>query len=209
MARAQQPFAIALDFVIPTQEGLETLAALKADPQTRNIPVVMVSIMNDGNKGLTLGMVDHLQKPIEAEQLLEKLHAIASPDDNILIVEDRDADANLLETILKSAGYSTRRAADGMRAIEMVQTKKPGLILLDLMLPEMSGFEVIHELHNQEETRNIPIIVISAKSLDKVEVQYLDQHVQKIITKGTIEPASFLDRIGNTLADISAQTHRH
>lgn len=194
------PMAITLDVQMPDQDGWATLAALKNDHQTSSVPVVMISMLDKKDLGVSLGAVDFLQKPVEAKQLASLLDNIRLDSKDVLIIEDRKPDAEMLEIMLNKNGYRARHASDGVQALEMIANRQPALILLDLMMPQMSGFEVIQRLRANQQTADIPIVVVSAKQLTEAEAEYLTENVEKVLVKGELTRNDMLHEVGNALS---------
>lgn len=197
-----KPLAVTLDVQMPELDGWAILAALKNDNQTSSVPVIMISMQDKKNLGLSLGAVDFLQKPIEPKQLAALLDNISIDNKDVLIIEDRKPDAEMLEIMLNKDGYQVRHASDGVQGLEMIANRQPALILLDLMMPHMSGFEVIQRLRAKKETIGIPIIVVSAKHLTEAEAEYLSENVEKVLVKGELTKNDMLDEVGNALSII-------
>jgi PAS domain S-box-containing protein len=203
LARLERPAAITLDVLMPGAgaDGWSTLMALKADPDLADIPVVMVTIVDDKNKGFVLGAADYLTKPIDRERLLAVLNKYRpDPVDEpmpetppekrtgpVLIVEDEAATRELLRQTLEQAGVEVVEASDGRGGLAQVALSPPALILLDLMLPEMDGFEFISELRRAENPawQTIPIVVITALDLTAADRVRLNGSVQEVIHKST------------------------
>ena len=200
-----KPMAITLDVQMPELDGWATLAALKSDNQTSSVPVVMISMMDKKNLGLSLGAVDYLQKPIEPERLSLLLDTIRVDNKDVLIVEDRKPDAEMLEIMLSQDGYRVRHAANGLQALDMIENHRPALILLDLMMPQMSGFEVIQRLRANKETAEIPIIVISAKHLSEAEADYLSENVEKVLVKGQLTRNDMFREVDSMLFNLCSK----
>jgi signal transduction histidine kinase/DNA-binding response OmpR family regulator len=205
LAHEHQPFAITLDILMPKPDGWVTLAMLKNDPHTAYIPVVIVSILDEQNLGLSLGAVDYLQKPVEPMQLLDALETLRVSSSNIMVVEDHQQDAELIRAILEPEGYRVSHASSGADALARVDHRLPDLILLDLMMPGMSGFEFIRHLRARSLTQEIPVIVVSAKTLTDAERQYLHDNVEQVLVKGRFEREEMLQEVGEALAKIAAQ----
>jgi GAF domain-containing protein/DNA-binding response OmpR family regulator len=182
-ARALSPDAITLDVMMPGMDGWAVLSALKADPDTADIPVVMLTIVDDRNLGYALGAADYLTKPIERERLVAVLDRYRR-DLPVLVVDDDVAVRQLLRRMLEPAGYTVLEAGDGRAALERLREVSPGVVLLDLMMPEMDGFEFVAEFRRHEPWRTIPIVVITAKDLSRDDRERLNGHVQKILQKG-------------------------
>jgi CheY-like chemotaxis protein len=158
---------------------------LKADPATADIPVVMLSMVDDKGLGDALGVTEYLVKPVERDRLLSVLRKVY-PDqpDSVLIVEDDEATREMLWRTLEKEGFGIREAENGRVGLQQVARQAPELILLDLMMPEMDGFEFLLEIRRHEEWRDIPIIVVTAKDLTQDEQNWLRGYVEKIVFKG-------------------------
>ena len=189
IARQLQPELITLDLLMDT-DGLTILSQLKADPQTANIPVVIVSVVPDAEKGMALGAVDYLVKPLKEGQLLTCVQRVldqlsGSSHGKILVVDDERDIVGWLTQVLTHYGFSVTEAYDGVQALEALASDKPDLILLDLKMPRMDGRATIRRLREQEETRSIPVIVFTATKLsDEAErTQMLDMGVKGIMHK--------------------------
>lgn len=196
LAREYKPYAITLDILMPGADGWSVLAELKADRDISHIPVIIVSTLDEQHLGVSLGAVDYIQKPVSSKQLMSSLMGLSLGGTNVLVVEDHEQDAMLLKNILEPAGYHIRIARSGEDAIKAVENSLPNVILLDLMMPGMSGFEVIRRLRSQGgASAVIPIIVVSAKTLTEAEQLYLNDNVTKILVKGQFDRDSMLENI--------------
>jgi signal transduction histidine kinase/DNA-binding response OmpR family regulator len=185
LARELRPDAITLDVLMPGMDGWAVLAALKADPELAEIPVVMLTLLDDKNLGYALGASDYMTKPIHRERLVAILDRYRSDHRSrrVLVVEDDAASRELLRRTLDGDGWSVREAENGRVALACLREEQPALILLDLMMPEMDGFEFIAELRKRQEWRAIPIVVITAKDLTPDDHLRLNGYVEKIIQK--------------------------
>ena len=200
LAREQSPDLILLDVRMPNLSGWDVLSRLKSDPQLAGIPVVMVTIEADQSLGCALGAVDYLLKPIDSDRLLTLLQPYrreASPF--VLVVEDNRDNREMICRQLAKAGWQVLEAENGLQALEIMQTEQPGIILLDLMMPEMNGFEFIRELRQHPQWRSLPVIVLTAKDLTIEEQQWLDGQTQRIYQKGTSSRQLLLDEIHSLL----------
>jgi CheY-like chemotaxis protein len=192
LARRARPRAITLNVMMPGMDGWAVLAALKADPELPAIPVILLTIMDRKNLGFALGASDYLVKPPDHHRLLDILKGRcgrASPR-LVLIAEDERATSELLRRALEKAGWAVTEAANGRQALECVTHQRPAVILLDLMMPEMDGFEFLAELRQHPEWRSIPVVVITAKDLTEEERSFLNASlflsgsVRRILQKG-------------------------
>jgi CheY-like chemotaxis protein len=183
-ARELRPDAITLDVMMPGMDGWAVLSALKADPDVADIPVVMLTIVDDKNLGYALGAADYLTKPIERERLVAALkkHRRDLP---VLVVDDDATLRQLLRRMLEPEGYTVVEAENGRVALERLRDMSPSVVLLDLMMPEMDGFEFAVEFRRHEAWRAVPIVVITARDLSREDHERLNGYVQKILQKGT------------------------
>jgi signal transduction histidine kinase/CheY-like chemotaxis protein len=204
LARRLRPDAITLDVLMRGMDGWGVLTALKADRELRDIPVIMMTVLDNRNQGFLLGATEYLSKPIDRMRLVEVLaryrrHGSAS---SALVVEDDFDSRRILSTALKSEGWAVQEAENGRVALESVKHSRPSIILLDLMMPEMDGFEFVAELRSAPENRNIPIVVLTAKEVNQEERERLNGQVSKIVQKGSMT----LDEI---LQDLGALLNQH
>jgi len=202
LARTIRPDAITLDVLMPKQDGWEVLSALKADADLRDIPVIIVTVLSDRGIGLSLGAVDVLTKPVDRVHLMALIHSLLRRDGPVLVVEDDAGAREMIRQTIEKMGLSVVEAVDGRRALAWLGDHPvPAMILLDLIMPEMDGFEVLDGLAAHAQWREIPVIVITAKQLTAAERGRLLRQAQKVIAKGT---ASRLD----IAAAISAAVRR-
>jgi signal transduction histidine kinase/CheY-like chemotaxis protein len=182
-ARELRPDAITLDVMMPGMDGWAVLSALKADPEVADIPVVMLTIVDDKNLGYALGASDYLTKPIDRERLVTVLKQYRH-DRPVLVVDDDPSVRHLFRRLLEPEGYVVVEAENGRAALERLRDVSPSVILLDLMMPEMDGFDFAAELRRHDVWREIPIIVITARDLSREDHERLNGYVQKILQKG-------------------------
>jgi CheY-like chemotaxis protein len=182
-ARELRPDAITLDVMMPGMDGWAVLSALKADPHVADIPVIVLTIVDDRNLGYALGASEYLTKPIDRERLVAVLTKYRR-DLPVLVVDDDPEIRQLLRRMLEPAGYTVEEAANGRMALERLAASPPGVILLDLMMPEMDGFELVAELRRHETWRAIPVVVITAKDLTRADQERLNGYVHAILQKG-------------------------
>ncbi|HUZ77551.1 MAG TPA: response regulator [Chloroflexota bacterium] len=212
MAGELQPAAITLDIMLPKIDGWEVLKSLKQEPTTRDIPVVVVSVTDDEALGVALGAADYLMKPVERQALLSCVARCArtsgrQPTLRVLAVDDEPAALDLISAVLEPAGFITLRASDGDTAIRLAQDEAPDVILLDLLLPDRSGFEVVRALRANARTADIPILVITAKDMTARDKRMLRGQVSAILTKGSysaVELVTWLNEFARTTAPLVA-----
>ena len=186
-AKKLRPDAITLDVLMPGGDGFQALVALKAVPETENIPIIVVSIIDNKQVGFALGAVDYLIKPINKQALLNSLHKhipdAADEDSSILLVDDDSQTLELVQETLRSAGYETQSVRSGARALQVLGSKLVGAVVLDLMMPGMDGFEVIRHIRQQPTLKNLPVFVMTAKTLQQDELLLLNSEAQALIEK--------------------------
>jgi CheY-like chemotaxis protein len=196
LARELDPDVITLDVMMPGRDGWSTLSEIKADPALADIPVIMVTFMNDKQMGYALGASEHLIKPVDFERLGTVIQRVAAArDGDILVVEDEPELRELLRRTLKKAGWSVREASNGREALDQLAHVRPALIVLDLMMPIMDGFEFLQELRKRPEWQSIPVLVVTAKELSPAERQALQERVTQCVLKGAYSRQDLLDAV--------------
>jgi CheY-like chemotaxis protein len=192
MSRDLKPVAITLDILLPEVDGWEVLNRLKADEATRDIPVVVVSVVDNVALGRALGALDYFVKPVDGKALLSRLGQftfttkVKSEPVRVLVVDDEQANLDLLEALLKPAGFGVLRASGGQEGIAMAKSEMPNLILLDLMMPNVNGFDVVEALRAEEATRSIPVMVLTAKVLTADDKKALNGQVAAIFERNSV-----------------------
>ena len=204
LARTLRPMAITLDVEMPGMDGWEVLAELKGDPETRDIPVIMITMTDDRETGYALGATEFLTKPIDRGSLLHLLQRYAPPEAEpyALVVDDDLGSREMLRSALEREGWQVAEAENGRRALERLDERKPSLILLDLMMPVMDGFEFLMQMRKLEEWRGIPIVVVTAKDLSETDRSRLNGDVVGLIRKGGLDRNALLAELQEQLADI-------
>ncbi len=185
LARALKPAIITLDVIMPGMDGWSVLTALKADPALADIPVVILTMVDDKNLGFALGASDYLSKPIDWKRLTTSLNRHRKDLTNplVLVVEDDANTSDMLVRNLQKEGWQTAVAGNGQLGLREVAKAIPQLILLDLMMPEMDGFEFLTELRKREGCERIPVVVITAKDLTPEDRRRLNGQVTRILQK--------------------------
>ena len=197
MARALKPAVITLDVMMPGMDGWAFLQAMKSEPALAPIPVVLSTMVADQNLGFALGAADYFTKPIDWKRLSAVLRKYR-PDQTagtVLIVEDDPEARDMVRRTMQKEGWNVREAGNGRAGLEQVRAAAPQVILLDLMMPEMDGFEFVHELRGRPEWRHIPVIVITAKELTAEDYQRLHGEVAQIFQKGALSREELLQQI--------------
>ena len=186
LARKHRPQAITLDVLMPQMDGWGALKELKADAALRDIPVIMVTVLNERGMAIPLGAADFLTKPVDRQRLTAILreHCAGPGGDSILVVEDDPPTRILLCDSLTNMGYAASAAINGRSGLDWLASHPaPNLILLDLMMPEMDGFEFLRELRKRPALANVPVIVVTAKELTAEDIRILSGQTEKIIAK--------------------------
>jgi CheY-like chemotaxis protein/anti-sigma regulatory factor (Ser/Thr protein kinase) len=199
-AQTEKPDAILLDVLMPNLDGWETLRALKQVEETRSIPVVIVSVVENRAFGISLGAVEHLVKPVERPALLLALSkaGVLATRGHVLVVDD-DADVRaLLEQELVAAGYRARTAAGGAEALELLRRERPSAVLLDLMMPPPDGFEVLYRIRKDPLLRDLPVVVVTAKELSPADEKTLNRSTLRVIRKSS-DSAQLIEEVLRTL----------
>jgi GAF domain-containing protein/CheY-like chemotaxis protein/HAMP domain-containing protein len=205
-----KPDVITVDILMPNKDGWSVIQELRQNDQTRDIPVVVCSIISDQGKGFSLGAADYLVKPITEDDLVSALKRLSEGQEqtNVLIVDDTPDDIRLIRRILESPTevvnglprYSVREACNGAEGIAAVQAAPPDLIILDLMMPQVDGFAVVEALKADPATRTIPIVVVTAKALTEEDHSRLNGHIEALLSKGLFSEQELMDQVALALA---------
>ena len=185
LAHALHPAVITLDVIMPDMDGWSVLRALKADPELREVPVVLLTMVDDKTKGYSLGATDYLTKPVDGERLREVLRRYQTPEESatVLLVDDDAGVREKMARTLEKSAWEVVEAIDGRAALEQLAVCRPTLVLLDLMMPVMDGFEFLVELHANPDWRHIPVVVLTAKDLTDEDLRVLSGRVEEIVEK--------------------------
>lgn len=202
--RKQPPFAVTCDLMMPGMDGWSFLQAVKEDPAICDIPVIMISISPNRELGIALGAVEFLSKPVDWNDLsrvLERLRSQSRASSNawnanaLLLVEDDLATSEMTSKLLESHGWKVHVASNGKAALQELETFVPAVILLDLMMPEMDGFQFLTEYHRRPNAEQIPIIVLTAMDLDEQQRAFLASQTVEILKKGSTNSETILDHL--------------
>jgi len=202
-----KPYAITLDIMMPNKDGWTVLTDLKSDSNTRDYPVVICSIMEQADKGFSLGAADYLVKPILQEDLV---HAINRLNKNgtihdVLVIDDDPNDLRLIEKILNENGqYKPILAQGGRKGWEAINLRVPHAIILDIFMPEMDGFTILEKLREDPTLRDIPVLVVSGGGLTNEQQQQLSNFGQRLITKASLNDGELIESIENALKRIGS-----
>jgi len=202
LAKKLRPAVITLDVLMPGMDGWAVLMALKADPNVADIPVIMLTMVDDKSMGYALGASDYLAKPINRDRLLAILrkYRCERPPCPVLLIEDDSVTRELMRRMLEKEGWIVTEAENGYAGLEAVAKNLPDLILLDLMMPGMDGFQFLEELRKHEKWRSIPVVVVTAKDLTEEDRLRLNGFVQTILQKGAYGRDGLLNEVRDLVA---------
>jgi CheY-like chemotaxis protein len=185
LARQIKPNVITLDVLMPDQDGWSVLGQLKSDPELVDIPVVMQTILDESRKGFMLGANEFLTKPIDRARIIEVIRRLDhQAERKALVVEDDEDTRSLIVDWLQTEGWQVNTARNGVEGVQAYLQHTPGLIILDLMMPEMDGFEFLEQVRQHPQAAESSVIVVTAKDLTSSELERLNGGVQRIIQKG-------------------------
>jgi len=192
LAADLKPMAVTLDILLPEIDGWEVLTRLKENPATRNIPVVVLSVVDKPALGRALGAIDYFVKPVDGKALLSRLDQYTfttkakRSEVRVLVVDDEPANLDLVASLLEPAGFTVLKAGGGEEGIDLARSQLPSLILLDLMMPGVNGFDVVEQLRADEKTRPIPVMVLTSKTLTENEKKDLNRNVAAIFERNSV-----------------------
>ena len=207
LAKERTPDLIFLDVLMPKMDGWAVLTALKADPKLAEVPVIMLTMMSDQEMGYLLGASEYLTKPIDRNRLLALLEKYkpTADDNGVLIVEDDEPTRQVLRRTMEKQGWTVTEANNGLVGLERLRQRAPSLILLDLMMPEMDGFEFLAELRHQSQYQQIPVVVLTSKDLTSEERSLLSGKVERILQKGQYSREALLKEVKKIVDDCTAK----
>jgi CheY-like chemotaxis protein len=210
LARQLLPVAITLDVLMPGMDGWSVLSALKADDALCDIPVIMLSMLDEPDRGFTLGAAEYATKPVDRRRLSHILNKYACPNPPcpILLVEDDNATRTLTRGFLEKEGWKVSEAQNGRVALESMDRERPILILLDLMMPEMDGFEFVEQVRLHPEWRLIPIVVMTAKDLSAAERKRLNGSIETILYTASTSREALLDQVRDLVVHCAPRLKR-
>ncbi len=197
LARRVKPSLITLDVMMPGMDGWAVLKELKADRSLRNVPVMMVTIVGEKDLGFSLGAVEHLTKPVNRDTLrhFAKIYAGPGGGGHALVVDDDESIRELFCRALEEDGWTVDEAENGALALDRAAERHPDLVLLDLMMPVMDGFDFVLHFRNMANCKTTPIIVVTAKDLSDEDHQRLVGGVERIIEKGALTGDQLLENV--------------
>jgi CheY-like chemotaxis protein/nitrogen-specific signal transduction histidine kinase len=201
LARKLQPSIIVLDVMMPTMDGWSVLTRLKGDPEVADIPVVMLTMVDNKEMGFSLGVDDYMLKPIERNGFVSVLRKFCDPQGNpvVLVVEDDATTRELMTASLEKDEFNVVVAENGAEGLRKLATLRPAVILLDLMMPEMDGFQFTREVRANPEWKDIPIVIMTVKDINAEDRALLDGQVSSILQKGACNREELLAEISSRI----------
>jgi CheY-like chemotaxis protein len=201
-----RPVAIVLDILMPNENGWGFLIELKEKAALRDIPVFITTVLEDHEQALSLGAADFCTKPVDRSWLLKKLKIIAAskPIQKVLLIDDEEVSRYLLKGVLADTKFSILEASGGIEGLEIAHSEQPDLIFLDLVMPDLTGFEVLLKLRQDARTRDIPVVVVTSKILDEQELALLKEKASAVVPKNVTSRDAVLLEIRGALNQIAA-----
>jgi len=198
-----RPVAITLDIMMPHKDGWQVLRELKSTPETQNIPVIVLSIVDNKKLGFSLGAAEYMVKPLDKNFLLKKIRDLEKRGkiQRVLVVDSKTDTVSLIKQTLQDVGYQVRAAYNSKDAVELIRSFVPHLIILNLTMPKMDGFDVIEYIKTEESAKNIPLIIITKRELSEKEKDALDGRLRGILNKGTLKE-DLLQRLKDRIDEI-------
>jgi signal transduction histidine kinase/DNA-binding response OmpR family regulator len=184
--RKLSPAGVILDILLPGIDGWEVLARLKADPQTAPIPVIVVSLLDERGRGFALGAAEYLVKPVAKEQLLAAIYraaAVPKRKHTVVAIDDDPLAIELARVSLEPAGWTVLGAASGQEGLALIRERQPSVVLLDLLMPGMDGFEVVEALRAEPDTKTIPVVILTSKSMTRQDKERLQGRITYVARK--------------------------
>src|SRR6266516_1168886 len=184
--RRLSPAGVILDILLPGVDGWEVLAQLKADPRTAKVPVIVVSMLDERGRGFALGAAEYLVKPVGKDQLMAALHrAAAMPErkHTVVAIDDDPLAIELVRASLEPEGWTVLGAATGQEGLALIRERQPSAVLLDLLMPGMDGFEVVEALRADPDTKTVPVVILTSKSMTQQDKERLQGRITYVARK--------------------------
>ncbi len=200
-AKRLKPNIITLDMIMPIKDGWQVLKELKRHPICKDIPIIIISITDEKKLGFSMGAVDYFVKPVNKEDLINAIQKIPLPlirtkqHPKVLIIDDDRTAAELIQVILEAEGYEVIKTVNGKEGVRLAATEAPDLIILDLIMPEISGFNVAYQLKQHKQTRNTPIIILTSMDVDEDTKEQMQGFISSIMSKSRFTKKDLLREI--------------
>ncbi len=189
--------------IMPIKDGWQVLKELKRHPICKNIPIIIISITDEKKLGFSMGAVDYFVKPVNREDLLRALQKVPLRIGNhkdhpkVLIIDDDRTAAELIQVILEAEGYEVLKTMNGKEGVRLAASEQPDLIILDLIMPDISGFNVAYQLKQQQATRNVPIIILTSMEIDEDTREQMQGFISSIMSKSRFTKKDLLREISS------------
>jgi CheY-like chemotaxis protein len=202
-----KPFAVTLDIMMPGVDGWQVLAELKANPETRDIPVMICSIIEEQERGFSLGATEYLVKPIMEEDMVKALDRLNVDGSirEVLVIDDNPNDLNLMGKMLNDHGhYRPSLAHGGIQGWDMLLNHPPQAVILDLFMPQMDGFNILEKMRANKKLSEIPVVVVSSGDLTPEQRKQLNDYGQQLINKSTLSEKDLIASLERALQRVKA-----
>lgn len=207
LAKKNHPFAITLDVIMPEMDGWEVLQGLKSDPETVDIPVIIVSVSDNKETGFALGAVNFISKPVNKGTLIAEIRKISSiVPFRVLVVDDNRIDLDLMIKVIEEHNMNAVSVENGKKCLEFLRKEVPDVLILDLIMPGLDGFQVLDDLRRRPETRDLPVIVVTAKDLTRQERERLSGNASSVLAKSATTSRELLKELKRVIKDLEAQS---
>ncbi len=203
LAEKYQPYAITLDIIMPEMDGWEVLQKLKLNPKTSDIPVIVISVSNERDTGYALGASGYINKPVDKQVLISEIRKLNEEPETVMIVDDNELELKHMAEIIEAENIETILAHDGEESIKLIAKKNPDILVLDLLMPGMDGFQVLEQIRKNPETQNLPVIVVTAKDITEDDKMQLSGKVSTLITKSSTTPQDLYKEINRILKKLN------
>lgn len=200
-AKLLRPHLITLDVILPIKDGWQVLKELKRHSLCKNIPIIIISITDEKKLGFGMGAVEYFVKPVNRQELLEALKKIpihrsqAQRQPTVLVIDDDKASLDLIGLILESEGYRVLKSYEGKEGLRLALRERPDLIILDIIMPEVSGFNVAYQLKKMPETQNLPVIILTSMDVDEETREQMQGFITAIMSKSRFTKQDLLREI--------------
>jgi CheY-like chemotaxis protein/signal transduction histidine kinase/CHASE3 domain sensor protein len=205
LAEKYRPFAITLDVIMPEIDGWEILQRLKRNEKTQNVNVIIVSVSSDKETGLALGAIAHITKPVDRDKLLNEIRRLHANALNIMVVDDNEIDLELISEVLHKQGMKIKKAGSGSQCIELMTDNIPDVLVLDLMMPDIDGFQVLDFIRNNPKTKSLPVVIVTAKDLTHEDKEFLSGKASSILQKSGTKTNDVLKEIKRIINELESK----
>ncbi|HAG15097.1 MAG TPA: hypothetical protein DCG69_01035 [Bacteroidales bacterium] len=199
LAEKYKPFAMTLDLIMPEMDGFEVLQKLKENPATANIPVIVISVSDDKQTSFALGAVGYLSKPIDPQSLIAEINKLNFGAATVMVVDDSPIDRRVIQEMLEAENIGSILVESGRQCLEMLSHRLPDILILDLMMPEMNGFELLDHIRNNSKTADLPVIIVTSKDLTSSDKQRLVGKVKTVLSKSSLTSPKMCSEIKRIL----------